>query len=858
MASIFTYEEEVPRVSSPWTKTGDSTPVSGLEVEERLAPSNGQLIPILLSDTEMIRLEPEPQEGPVEYKLHLLLRSRRRFDWTSTNDRARGPKHLFGSQSRSSSESAMNANTSPGALVHQTRQHRLQQLTTQLLWRLQQSSPHHTSSATNLVLPHLPEAHPELQTPPEPARLAHGLEESQGALYEIGVSDDGTFVGLADDEMAESLNNLRAMAASLGCTVEVTRMVIVGKCKWTEDVSVGTRRKPAMHSGNLFVAEALVKPHLGIVKGLASTHLAPEDINSRAIMSDAQRSTTESPASSSQCPTVQLRISLTGATMSGKSSLLGTLSTSTMDNGRGKSRLSMLKHRHEITSGITSSVTQELIGYRTNPNGEHEVVNYATNSIASWIEIHGASADERLVLISDSAGHPRYRRTTVRGLVGWQPHWTVLCIPADDAEDSYGKFGSTPTSREVLGPAAVDVDLSATHLDLCIRLGLPLVVVVTKLDLASKTGLRLTLSKLLSTLKAAGRSPLMVPNGVNPAGEEVTNEITTRTYNNMRKLLEPLSTHPTAIVPILMTSAVDGRGFENLHALLNQLPIPSPPASSSPDKDQQTAAIFHVEDVYNKPTSTYEIIVSGRMQHGRLSIGDVVTLGPCSGSTDDSDDSDGQRLRRPSSLQTSRSFPGALKARGTLAARIAERQEWRTVKVASIRNLRLPVNTLYTDQVGTLGLSFADPDDAAVKIRKGMVIARIRPAATSTLVAEFKREDLGSLAVGSQVVLYIASVRASARIISASTPESRRASFSNGHSGSTTVEKGFEPTAGAVTHEHLLVTFHFDASKEYIEVDSKILVVPGGGPGLYGGTERGEKGIAGLEGFVGRITEVFE
>lgn len=62
--------------------------------------------------------------------------------------------------------------------------------------------------------------------------------------------------------------------------------------------------------------------------------------------------------------TQQLRITLTGPTTSGKSSLLGTLSTATLDNGRGKSRLSLLKHRHEIESGVTSSVAQELIGYK--------------------------------------------------------------------------------------------------------------------------------------------------------------------------------------------------------------------------------------------------------------------------------------------------------------------------------------------------------------------------------------------------------------------------------------------------------------------------------------------------------------
>lgn len=65
----------------------------------------------------------------------------------------------------------------------------------------------------------------------------------------------------------------------------------------------------------------------------------------------------------------QLRITLTGPTTSGKSSLLGTLSTATLDNGRGKSRLSLLKHRHEIATGVTSSVAQELFGYKNKEVG---------------------------------------------------------------------------------------------------------------------------------------------------------------------------------------------------------------------------------------------------------------------------------------------------------------------------------------------------------------------------------------------------------------------------------------------------------------------------------------------------------
>jgi len=46
---------------------------------------------------------------------------------------------------------------------------------------------------------------------------------------------------------------------------------------------------------------------------------------------------------------------------------------------------------------------------------------------------------------------PRYRRTTVRGLIGWAPHWTFLCIAADDGENAPSSVGGTSSAQEILG-----------------------------------------------------------------------------------------------------------------------------------------------------------------------------------------------------------------------------------------------------------------------------------------------------------------------------------------------------------------------------------------------------------------------
>jgi hypothetical protein len=412
MASIFTFDPDPPRVSSPWaTPPGGST--NSPKTQQNGTPpkaSTGGLGPVT-EYTNITRLEAEPQEGPTEYKLHLLLRRRRSFTRATTG------LHVTGSLRRVESLDPVPVprgvpepvSSIPPLSSTQSRQHRLEQLTTQLLWRLQQSCPYHISSSTAPLLPHLP-ADARLSAPEMPHRLLPGLEESKGALYEIGVADDGTIVGLADDEMDESLNNLRAMAASLGCRVEVVRMVPVGECEWNE---LGKTQR-----SRLLVAEALIRPDQHLV---AHTKGAQQDTEV-----EKTEDVVPNPAGEPPTTTEQLRVSLIGATMSGKSSLLGTLSTATLDNGRGKSRLSLLKHRHEIASGMTSSVTQELLGFRdVIKDGETEstqVISYGSGDVSSWIDIHAAveAAEKgRLIVLSDSAGHPRFRRTTVRGIVGW-------------------------------------------------------------------------------------------------------------------------------------------------------------------------------------------------------------------------------------------------------------------------------------------------------------------------------------------------------------------------------------------------------------------------------------------------------
>lgn len=903
MASIFTFESEPPKVSSRWP--GARAEGANADFEDGKLLLAGMKMPsaMSLADCGITKLEAEPQEGPTEYKLHLLLRPRRSFSATSTVQHVSG-SHLSKSRAQQpviEAEGTRIATPSLASSSH-SRQSRLQHLTTQLLWRLQQSSPYHSSSKSSLVLPILPGAKIELSSSSSPERLVPGLEESNGALYEIGVSDDGTFVGLTRDELEESLKVLRAMAFSLGCDVQILRVIVVGDCQWSEETQPNRKSASRQRQEKLLVAEVLVAPHLGPSKPSTGLPARPRGNSASAA---AENVAAELGEGEIESYSEQLRVSLTGSTTSGKSSLLGTLSTSTLDNGRGKSRLSLLKHRHEIVSGVTSSLAQELIGYQEmallknalalNTN----VVNYASDNVSSWNDIHSASERGRLVFVTDSAGHPRYKRTTVRGLVSWAPHWTLCCVAADDGEDSTGRVGATSSSSEILGSAGVGVDLSRAHLELCLKLNLRLVIVITKLDIASKVGLRNTLTKVLTTLKAAGRKPAMLSSSSDRRGESGLQSIAKDDEDAAKQTIAsipPAELH--LLVPIVLTSAVTGSGISRLHALLNQLPAnPNSTAEHTTIAGQDAArqgGLFHVDEVFTMPAHLHSVkaenfapgfVLSGYLHYGMLEVDDIMLIGPCNPGV-------ATEPAESSGIHPARSYPGFVKGspRSAAVSRHWHRsssseftgitgdsdvstmdiQTWQEVRVTGLRNLRLPVRRLAAGQVGTVAVTFQEGlfhesnnscSNANPPLRRGMVMMSAPgspqtgpPPVYSRFTAVFPQPSLPAWPAV-LVVVYIASIRASAKIVEVKALETTPTAEDmfdfddNSNSHSSTVmsqDSGNQQTE---------ITFEFVTSQEWIEIGTQVLVTPGGGPSLTNQPEQREQGSAGLDGYVGLITQ---
>lgn len=56
------------------------------------------------------------------------------------------------------------------------------------------------------------------------------------------------------------------------------------------------------------------------------------------------------------------RVAVVGNVDAGKSTLLGVLTHGELDNGRGHARQRLFRHKHEMESGRTSSVGNDILG----------------------------------------------------------------------------------------------------------------------------------------------------------------------------------------------------------------------------------------------------------------------------------------------------------------------------------------------------------------------------------------------------------------------------------------------------------------------------------------------------------------
>lgn len=114
---------------------------------------------------------------------------------------------------------------------------------------------------------------------------------------------------------------------------------------------------------------------------------------------------------------------MVGNVDAGKSTLLGVLTHGELDNGRGTARQRLFRHKHEMETGRTSSVGNDILGF----DSEGRVVN-KTDGHGGLDWVHICRTSTKVITFIDLAGHEKYLKTTIFGMTGHAPDFCMLMI----------------------------------------------------------------------------------------------------------------------------------------------------------------------------------------------------------------------------------------------------------------------------------------------------------------------------------------------------------------------------------------------------------------------------------------------
>lgn len=295
-------------------------------------------------------------------------------------------------------------------------------------------------------------------------------------------------------------------------------------------------------------------------------------------LGDAQ---TADDSKDSSFPSSDVRVAIVGNVDSGKSTLIGVLTNGELDNGRGLARSRIFVHRHEAENGRTSCISQHIVGF----DGDRKIVHQhvpasatAAQKNKSWREV--VSKSRSLLTLVDLAGHEKYLKTTIAGLTGCHPDYAIVVVGSN--------MGVTKMTKE--------------HLGVCIALQIPIIIVVTKIDMCPDNVLDNTKQKLYKILKSQGarKKPF-----------DVRSEKDVETC---------IKTGGPMLCPVFYVSTVTG---ENINLLTQYLSLLQPRVRDAADTKEVE---FDIDETFN--VTGVGLVVSGTISRGVMECNTTVLLGP--------------------------------------------------------------------------------------------------------------------------------------------------------------------------------------------------------------------------------------
>ena len=360
----------------------------------------------------------------------------------------------------------------------------------------------------------------------------------------------------------------------------------------------------------------------------------------------------------------KVKIAVCGPVDAGKSSLIGVLTSRTLDDGRGSARNKVLRHKHELDSGRTSNITFNNLIY------ENDEV-------------------KQVISLIDLAGHEKYLKTTVYGITGLFVDYGIVVIGANT--------GITKLTRE--------------HLGILLYLNIPIIIVITKIDIAPEDVYRTTLNRLrrLLTKGEFGKKLFFINENEELANEEVRKYMNTVSQNN-------------SIIPVISISNKVGTNVENLHAIIKNLkPV------QQWDRNSFDGSLFYIDSKFKVPG--IGLVVSGTLKGEDINVNQKLWLGPVNG-------------------------------------------KFVEIRVRSLHNsIREDVKSIYDSENSCIALKFINPKEQLEKnqIRKGMLIISNLEKYKKNVIKSFKAKirilhHTTTITNGYRPVIHCGPIRQSASI----------------------------------------------------------------------------------------------
>ena len=449
-------------------------------------------------------------------------------------------------------------------------------------------------------------------------QMSYRLDEGNGAcVYRVGVEDDGCHSLLDYPSAAESARTLECIARSLNAVV-LERKMIQNEVVDQDGKPVSSGSEPIIVLEPPLLCNG--KDHLAVEDHVEKEEKNPDDVRLRGLRTDdgvytrceltiqrvethlldpspmsvaalakatAAENVKNSPEKTApiQSDGVQpektsvsetlssrnIRVAVVGNVDAGKSTLIGTLTTSLLDDGRGKSRTSIMKHRHEIESGRTSTATTHLMGFRS--TGESIAGRDTIRANKRKTEDEIARESYRIITLMDLAGHEKYLKTTIHGVSSGMADYALILVNSRHP----------PTH------------MTQHHLNLCCSFGIPVIVVFTKADHCPEHAFKTSKEEVLKLLRSPdiGKKPFAV-----------------RNEQDVATCMDKLHT----LAPMIETSCVTGQGIDLLQKMLFSLP-----KRRRHENKVNRPFEFLVEDIFNVPG--VGAVVSGFVNAGELTVG---------------------------------------------------------------------------------------------------------------------------------------------------------------------------------------------------------------------------------------------